>query len=312
MQQFTLVLFLTIICFFTSCKEDEVPPAIISFTLANSSVGEGDGTAKLSISLDKAAPGDIVVNYTITGSAQVGSDYESTGSFTILNGATEGELSIKIVEDDVFEFDPKLTSTLGEVMEITLSGVSGNGKLSEVETDLKHLLVIKDNDPVAESLTIQLSWDSGNGTPGDVDMDLILFLIDPDDGPIVLAASNRIGTAFEGIIIGTPAPDGIYALACRYFEGTSNKLTFTVKYTAKEGTLQDGLTTKSYSGVYTLANVNGDVSENATVQIVQTFEKKGPDYIQISEIKIPEKGSREKGNLLTAPTKGKAVGLVSN
>jgi len=308
----SFLLFTAILIQLASCKDEEEPPAVISFTALSSSVGENEGEATIGISLDKAAPGDITVNFTITGSAEVGSDYESSGNITIANGATEGELSITIINDDVFEYDPDLTSTLGEVIEITLSGVTGNGKLSEIEGDAKHILIIKDDDPVAKSLTIELTWDAGDGTAGDVDMDLILFLVDPDDGPIVLAASNKIGTDFEGIIVGTPAPDGVYALACRYFEGTSDNLKFTVKFTAKEGTLEGGVLTKSYNGVYTQAHVNGDISANATVKIVQTFEKRGLDYFQISEIKIPEKGSRDRNSQLRVPAKGKPVGLIIN
>ncbi|HCM77916.1 MAG TPA: hypothetical protein DIS90_16150 [Cytophagales bacterium] len=277
---------------FFSCKEDEVPPAIISFSSQISTVSEGVGDAIIRINLSKAAPGDIIVNFTLVGSAQIDNDFKTSGSFTIPNGALEGELSISIIDDAVFEFDPEITNVFGESLEITLSGVSGNGILSDSSGELTHLLIIQENDPIARSITIGLSWDSGDGTPGDVDMDLILFYLDPTNGPIVLVAASSIGTDFEKIALGTPAPDGVYGLAFRYFEGSSNDLTFTSEFEVENGTLPGGGTTASFIGKYTQANVNGDVSQNATVQIVQTFEKKGLNYVAISDITIPDSGSR--------------------
>lgn len=300
-----IVLIAIVVCLFqfSSCKDEEVPPAIISFSKLTSTVSEGVGVASIKIMLDKAAPGDIEVSFTLLGSAQVSSDYTTTGLVKIPNGSLEGELMINIIDDAIFEFDPEVEIVLGEALQITLSGVSGNGKLSEIPDDLNHLLIIQENDPVARSLTIRLSWDAGDATPGpgDVDMDLILFFIDPSGNASILAAANSIGTNFEAIAVGTPAPDGIYGLAYRYFEGSSNSVTFTATFTSENGTLPGGGTTASFTGLYTQANVNGDISEGATVEIVQTFEKKGLNYTTISGITIPATGSRGRGISGIAP-----------
>lgn len=294
-----IVFIAIIVCVFqfSSCKDEEVPPAIISFSKLTSTVSEGVGTVSIAIKLDKAAPGDIEVSFTFLGTAQANSDYTTTGMVKIPSGSLEGELMINIIDDAVFEFDPEVKTVYGEALQITLSGVSGNGKLSETPDDLNHLLIIQENDPVARSLTIRLSWDAGDTTPGDVDMDLILFSIDASGNAKIEAAANSIGTNFEAIAVGTPAPDGIYGLAYRYFEGSSDNLTFTATFTAENGTLPGGGTTAAFSGVYTQANVNGDISEGATVEVVQTFEKKGLNYTTISGITIPATGSRGKGIL---------------
>lgn len=296
-----LIAFIVIVFQFSSCKDEEVSPAIISFSKITSTVSEGVGTASIAIKLDKAAPGEIEVSFTLLGTAQANSDYTTTGLVKIPSGSLEGVLMIDIIDDAVFEFDPEVEIVFGEALQITLSGVSGNGKLSESSDDLNHLLIIQENDPVARSLTIGLSWDAGDMTPGDVDMDLILFFIDPSGNASILAAANSIGINFEAIAVGTPAPDGIYGLAYRYFEGSSDNVTFTATFTAENGTLPGGGSTTSFTGLYTQANVNGDMSENATVEIVQTFEKKGLNYIAISAITIPATGSRGKGLLGIAP-----------
>lgn len=292
---------------FMACKDDEVPPAIISFEDTSTIMAETAGQATIQLVLDKPAPGNIIVNYTISGSATAGEDFEAPGSVEIAAGASTAELIITIIDDQVFEFDPEITNVFGESVVITLSGVTGNGKLSETAEAITHTLIIADNEQVANSITIELSWNAGDGTAGDVDMDLLLFLIDPDDGPLLIGASQQIGTDFEGIVVGTPAPDAVYGLAYRYFEGTSDNLEFKVKFIAGLGILPDGAATREYTGVYTLANVNGDVSDGATVQIVQSFEKQGANYSSFSEIEIPESGSRAVRS--TGPVKGKGFGV---
>ncbi|MEZ4947068.1 MAG: Calx-beta domain-containing protein [Cyclobacteriaceae bacterium] len=301
-----LFFFFTILFQFTSCKDEVVPPpATLTFASKVTVVSEDEGLVLITLNLDKAAYRDIVIDFTIKGSAQLTTDYETTATATILEGTTSGDLSITLIDDTEFEFDQDLidlAGILGETLEISLARITGNALPSENSEEISHLLVIRENDEVEKSLTIDLSWDSGDGTPGDVDMDLIIFFIDPEDGPIFLAASTSIGTDFEKITITTPAPDGLYGLAFRYYEGISDNVTFTSKFTLEKGTLPGGATEVTFNGVYTQANINGE--ENNPVQLVQTFEKNGSDYTAISGITIPASGSRAKGLWGKAPEKG--------
>lgn len=298
-----LFFFFTILFQFTSCKDEVVPPpATLTFASKVTVVSEDEGLVLITLNLDKAAYRDIVIDFTIKGSAQLITDYETTATATILEGTTSGDLSITLIDDTEFEFDQDLidlAGILGETLEISLARITGNALPSENSEEISHLLVIRENDEVEKSLTIDLSWDSGDGTPGDVDMDLIIFFIDPEDGPIFLTASTSIGTGFEKITIATPAPDGLYGLAIRYYEGISDNVTFTAKFTSENGTLPGGVTEATRIGVYTQANLNGE--ENKPVQIVQTFEKKGSDYTAVSDITIPTSGSRGKGLWGQAP-----------
>lgn len=304
-----LILFslLAILFQFTSCKDEEVPPpATLTFASEATVVAENEGAVLITLNLDKAAYRNVVVDFTITGSAQAGVDYETTAIATVLEGATTGDLSITIIDDTEFEFDEDLidlAGILGETLEISLARITGNALPSENEDEISHLLVIQEDEEVEKSITIDLSWDSGDGTPGDVDMDLAIFFIDPDDGPLFLTASASIGTDFEKITITTPASDGLYGLAFRYYEGQSDNVTFTSKFTSEKGTLPGGVAETTRIGVYSQANLNG--AENNPVQIVQTFEKSGSDYTAISDISIPDSGSRGKGLFGKAPVRSR-------
>ncbi len=301
----TPILFIVITTQFISCKDEEVPlPATLTFASEFTVVKENEGTVLITLNLDKAAYRDIVIDFTIKGSAQLDADYQTTAMATIVEGSTSGELTITLIDDTEFEFDQDLidlAGILGETLEISLARISGNALPSENKDEISHLLIIQEDEEAEKSLTIDLSWDSGDGTPGDVDMDLAIFYIDPEDGPIFLTVSASVGTDFEKITITTPAPDGLYGLAFRYYEGQSDNLSFTSKFVAEKGTLPGGVAETTRAGVYTLANLNG--AENNPVQIVQTFEKNGSNYSSISEITIPASGSRAKGLWGQAPVK---------
>lgn len=286
------MVFLSIVGIFSSCREDGIPPVTIFFQEHSSLTAETIGDYAIAVSLDRPAPQDIEVNYTISGSATVDEDFTTPGSFVIEKDSLQGYIIISIIDDNVFEFDPNEMQYFGETVNIILTGVSGNGVLASDESLLTHTLLIADNEPIAHSMLIELSWDSGDGTAGDVDMDLLLFILDPQEGAVLVGESQQIGTDFEGIVVGTPAPDAEYGLAYRYFEGSSDPLKFKAKFTAKLGSLPGNAETIEYDGVYTQANINGDITSGATVQIVQTFRKAGSDYFNFSEINIPESGSR--------------------
>ena len=281
-----------------------MPLAIISVYETSSAVSENEVEARITLIADKPVHGDVIVNYTIEGSATSGEDFNAPGSITIPSGASEIEIVIDLLDDTDFEFDPEIDDYFGESLTVQLSGVTGNGKLAQLPEALTHNLIILENDPAPKSLTIELAWDSGDGTPGDVDMDMFIFRIE-DEGTVLLAGSAKIGTDFEGIVITSPAPDAVYGLAYRYFEGSSDNLTISVKFTVENGALDDlGGSEKIFTAQYTQANVNGDVSPNATVQIVQTFQKQGLNYSGFSEIDVPDSGSRSRNIWGAAGTRG--------
>lgn len=278
-----------------SCSDDEVALALVTFSRDSSTVAESKPQALIVLELDKVATGDITVSYVIEGSATQGEDYTAPGTVTLTKGSVDVIIAIDILDDTTFEFDPEIVNFFAEKVKITLTGITGAGRLPDNVNELSHTLIIFEDDPIEHSMTIELTWDAGNGTAGDVDMDLLLFLIDPEKGPLLVGASQQVGTAYEGIVVGTPAPDAAYGLAYRYFEGSSDNLSFKVKFIAESGNLPGDVQEMEFSGTYSQANVNGDVSAGASVKIAQFFQKDGSAYSGFSEIEIPSSGSRAQG-----------------
>ena len=84
MQKFTLsicsVCALLVLCL-SSCKDDDEPFVKPKLSVATETVtiGEGGGTAEVGIVLDKAAPTDITVEYSLGGTAVSPADYSIVG-----------------------------------------------------------------------------------------------------------------------------------------------------------------------------------------------------------------------------------------
>ncbi len=113
--------------FFASCKDDEDPAPIpeIEFESGNRTVNEDAGTIEIEIELSAPAPEDIVVEYTIGGTATrktstnaAVADYEFVsfaGEVEIDKGDDSGTISIKIIDDTRFEEDETIILTLQDV-----------------------------------------------------------------------------------------------------------------------------------------------------------------------------------------------------
>jgi hypothetical protein len=185
---------------FTSCKDDEDPPAnaILEFSSATKTVSEGEENVKANIVLDKAAPADVIVSYSLSGTAtrKLGSaagDYEvvgTAGEVEIAKGETSGEIVLNILEDTSLELDEKIVITIDDVsssqvdigtddqMEITITG-GGSVTASFAAATLTvnegdegmHELVVNLNAQAAFDVTVEYSIKSfldgsGNYVPG--------------------------------------------------------------------------------------------------------------------------------------------------
>ncbi len=115
MQKTIVLLFLVLATQLFSCKDEEAPAATISFTNEGTLVEEGVGDVTIPLALDRAPSNNLVVNYTMTGSAKLDDDYAATGSVEIAAGATEASISITVVDDNVFEFDRGDSRTLRRI-----------------------------------------------------------------------------------------------------------------------------------------------------------------------------------------------------
>lgn len=114
------------------CPKDKqpAPPATgpsIKWSIADVSVDESAGTAKLTVSLSALAPAGMTVKYsTSDGSATAPGDYESASNatLTIPEGKTSAKISIPLVDDPSVEGDETFTVTLSAPSKGTLDKAS--------------------------------------------------------------------------------------------------------------------------------------------------------------------------------------------
>lgn len=296
----------------SSCKKDDEPPPVkpkLSFASPTLAVKEADGTVKVEVTLDNPTPEDIVITYTLAGTAKNKAsvtaneafDYEilsEAGEIEILKGETTGIIDLMLTSDYFLE-DP-------EIIEIAIDKVDSENIEITREDEIKITVDQEDG------LLIALSWPEPTADS----------LADLD----ILVRKGKTSAAWEGFVTGSfretnkgpefvfipkTLNDVAFGLSYVYYEGTMNQLPFKVlfidfisgEFEAKEGYI-------TYEGVYKLANRN-KWTDPTTSKVVQTFKKLGGNPVEISTIAIPTSGSRmassgnftstlEKQNTITA------------
>lgn len=318
--------------FLNSCDDDEVPKSGVTFELAEQEVTESDGTIKslhplinrssaevrsvpVKLVFDRALAKNAVLKFDIDGTARQTSDENeedyndfellaegtnvtiANDEITILKGATEAIINVRILEDFRFEDDEDFTDEgiPYETMEITIeSVVSGPITLG---TQLTHTVKILEDDAL-----VILSWnpadqdDETQGIPGDVNMDLFIYFNNR-----IFNYSNNTDGANEGAFIPAGFSNGTFSLSYVYKGGTSNNLDFSARIVSLGGTITkaDGTTGEvlQFDGKYELDNLNSShtvpgQSAPPNSKIVQTMTKSGLNYTNVTEMNIPVTGSR--------------------
>ena len=118
----------------TITDDDSAP--IIDFNLTSTSGDEASSSKSIIVDLSSASGKDVIVDYTVTGSATgSGTDFTlANGTLTISAGETSGTITIDIVDDSLDEEDETIIVTLSSPSNATL----GN--------DNVHTYTINDND----------------------------------------------------------------------------------------------------------------------------------------------------------------------
>ncbi len=105
-------------------------------------VSEGDDPAvtadmTFTVSLSETSSKDVIVPWTLTGTATDGSDYDApaTQSLTIAAGQSSGEIVIPVKGDTIDEIDETIIVTLGKPTNATVSTVEGAGTATGTITD---------------------------------------------------------------------------------------------------------------------------------------------------------------------------------
>ena len=141
---------------------DNDPEPTVTFTAPGQEVQENNGPAVLTVQLSVVSGRDVTVPFTVSGTAQERADYTITpGPLVIKAGETSGTITIKPIDDHLYEDNESIIVTLGTPVNAILGAHPVN------------ILTIRDNDPppaVAFALK-DSSGDEGKG-PAKIEVSL--------------------------------------------------------------------------------------------------------------------------------------------
>jgi hypothetical protein len=291
--------------FVTSCKDDEKPNSKFSFAQQEFEVMEDDGTVEITINIDRAVSETVVLSYTLEGTATefkatTGGDFEISpegGTITVAPGATQAVVEIELLPDQNFEVDFDQGIAYETIILTLTDVVSGPGEIVAGEGTQVTVNVYEDD------MVVILDWDAGDGSPGDVDMDLLVWFNDPNDNPdagFELIGGSASENNPEGLVFFSHLVDADYGLSYVYYAGTADPVDFTVDFINFGGTINGADAEHTSNATYGLVNINNTWDQTGEAIIVQTMKKAGRNYTDLTEITVPDSGSRSRmiiGNL---------------
>ncbi len=141
---------------------DNDPAPAITFTSAGQDVQENGGSATVTMQLSSASGKDVVVPFTVSGTAQEGADYSITPApLFIKAGETSGTIIIKPKDDHLSENTETAVVTLGK---------PENAALGERPV---HTVTVTDNDPAPlVSFVLQGSQEAEGKSPAKIEVSL--------------------------------------------------------------------------------------------------------------------------------------------
>jgi hypothetical protein len=276
-------------------------PVKASFVNTTMTVNEADGLTvglvSVPVQLDKPAPVDLTVEYTLAGTAYdstyayqhnpripsayydyfINTPHEQYGKLVIPKGATTANIEIGLRSDFLFEDD--------ETIEITLKP-----GIAQIDANNKITITLLQQD----GKVIALEWDDDSYT--DVDMDLFLWTgNDIANLDLILAVSNfaDVEQKFELVFIPSVVTGGTFGLSHTYYSGSANPMAFTVRFIDfADGQPEAEADEDVFTATYTDANLNPYETTKVNPAIVQTFKIVDGAYVDITDITVPTSGSR--------------------
>lgn len=288
----------------SSCKDDDDGPTIyqLTFSESSSTIKEDDDEFEVELKLDKPAPKDITIKYTMTGTAydaeraedeEVYADFFVDGEYeevVIKQGESTGVIKLGLYSDDFLE-DP-------ETIEITIKSVDDENVKFEANTKTEITLEQEDG------MVVVLEWPAA-GTNGVADMDLLVRIGETADNwdGIITGSVYRgfeynyefvfIPKAFIGTIFDLGYTNTTFGLSYTYYDGSLDPLNFTVTFIEfTNGALEAADQRQVFSKTYTAANINKWVSSTPPTIIAQTFRNVGGQFVEVSDITVPTESSR--------------------
>lgn len=301
----------------TLVENDSQPK--VSFVATSRNVIESDHNIEIQVQLDNAPGTDVVINYTLSGTAidsvsfdgtTATSDYDfpdyairsavagedaTPGQLVIKAGQTKGTIRLMIYSDFILEDAVSTTSAWDpETIVISLTQSAGVA----VGANDKTTISIKQEDGKA----VGLDWDPDYTT---VDMDLKMYVLTSETGGSLIAqALNASFTGPEIVFIPKAFTEITFGLSYIYYEGDVTPMNFNVQFVDFVNLVFEPQSTRDvFDGQYTLANINKWDTSGQTPIIEQAFNIDADGNYDISDITIPDAGSRVGGRNLTIPDK---------
>jgi len=286
----------------SSCGKDEPTTYQLSFSKTTYSAHESDGTLSVDVTLDKEAPQDLTVKYTVAGTTTDETEATNTdpkdfavdgdfGKVVIPKGSKTGTIKLDLYSDDLLEDD--------ETIDLTISSVDPSANV-QLTTNQSTEIKLQQED----GIVVLLKWPDAS-TDGVADMDLLARMGATSasyDGILtgsVFRGYNYnyefvfIPKTFIGTYFGLDYTNSTYGLTYTYYDGSFNPLAFTATFIEfTNGALEPEANRDVYNGQYTAANKNKWVSGTPPTLIEQTFQNVGGSFTNISDITVPESSSR--------------------
>jgi hypothetical protein len=229
MQKFTLSICSVcalIVLGLSSCKDDDEPFVKPKLSVATETVtiAEGGGTAEVGIVLDKAAPTDITVEYSLGGTAVSPADYSivgTEGEIDIPQGQTSATIKISIVNDVTYEGN--------ETIEIELQDVNSDD--IEITNDDEAVVTITEDDAQVE-LTMATATVDINEEDGELIVEVTLSQAAVQE---ITLNYTLTGTALDTVFAATQEPEPIPVQYWDYYIDTENSGQLVIPQGATKG-----------------------------------------------------------------------------
>ena len=124
----------------TIADDDEAPV----LSIGDAQAAEGDAALAFRVTLDRAAAGEVTVDWaTVDGTAQAGTDYAAgSGTLRFNAGETSGTVSVSVLGDSVDEPDETFTVRLSNASGATIRDGAGTGTIADDDDAPRVTLVL--------------------------------------------------------------------------------------------------------------------------------------------------------------------------
>ena len=242
------------------------PPPAVSFAASAANAGEGDGTHSVAIAVDPPPGAAIVLNYTVGGTAEPGTDYTLINRSAVAVPAGAAAVRIPVTLADDREDEPAETV----VLELT----PGDGYRVDLE-NRRHVLTVVDNDSSGVTVApAELSLEEGGTATYTVALDT-----DPGAGARVTVTPT---VSDPGAVVASP-----HSLT---FDSRNWNLPQTVNVSATDDDDDRDEDVSIFHGVSGYGSVAG--AEPVRVAVAD-------DDLRLSVVSIAGGGTVEEGGLAT-------------